>query len=67
MQISGLVARLAIAALSGIITFIVFFAIGVVLVHFDATIGNLVKEFSPLIGLLAGVISFFRYPSPLSF
>ncbi len=65
MPFSGLLGRAINAILYGVITFIVFFIIGVIAAHFDVTIGNTLKEFAPLIGLLAGLLVFFTRPTPL--
>lgn len=64
MPFSGLMGRVAYALLAGIIVFIAFFIIGVIATRFDATIGNKLEEFSPIIGLLAGLVVFFTRPTP---
>jgi hypothetical protein len=66
MPFSGLIARAAYAVLAGVITFLIFYFIGVVVFHFEQTIGMKLEQFSPLIGLLVGIVCFFRYPTPFS-
>lgn len=65
MPFTGIIGRVAYAILAGVIAFIVFYIIGVLAAHFDANIGGIIEKFSPLIGLLVGIVTFFRYPTPL--
>ena len=62
--LSGLIGRALYALLVGVITFIVFYIIGAVVAHFDANIGLMLERFSPLIGLLAGLVTFFTRATP---
>lgn len=64
MPFSKLLGRTAYAILSGVVIFLVVFILGVVLAHFDATIGGKLEQFSPIIGVLAGIVVFFAYPVP---
>ncbi len=61
--LSGLIGRIVYAILAGVIAFLVFFILGVIINHFDTTIGSKLEEFAPLIGLLVGLVYFFAGPS----
>lgn len=65
MKFNGILGRIVLALLVGLITFIVVFILGVIIGKFDAQIGDVIQKFSPLIGLLAGLVKFFTGESPL--
>lgn len=64
MNFKGLPGRIVLALLVGIITFIIMFIIGAITARFDAEIGQLIKTWSPLVGFLAGLFTFFTGHSP---
>jgi hypothetical protein len=64
MPLSGLLGRVAYAALMGVLAFLLFFIIGVVVKHYEQEIGLKLEVFSPLIGLLVGIVVFFLKPTP---
>lgn len=64
MKLTGLVGRIAYAILAGVIAFLVVFILGVIVTHFEATIGSKLEQFAPLIGLLVGIVYFFVRPTP---
>lgn len=59
MNLSGIVGRALYALFVGVITFLVVWILGAIIVHFEAAIGAKVEQFAPLIGLLAGLVQFF--------
>ena len=63
-MLSGLVGRIVYAILAGVVAFLVVFIVGAVVTHFDGTIGSLLEEWAPLIGLLVGLVYFFAGPRP---
>jgi hypothetical protein len=60
--LTGIAARIATAVLYGFIVFLCVFIIGIVLVQVPQAveIGNLLKRFAPLLGLLAALVTFFN-------
>jgi hypothetical protein len=64
MNFKGIPGRIVLAILVGVLTFIVMFIIGVIAAKYDAEIGNVLKSFSALIGLLAGLFTFFTGRTP---
>lgn len=60
--LSGLIGRIVYAILAGVVAFLVIFILGVIVNHFDATIGAKLEQFAPLIGLLVGLVYFFARP-----
>ena len=59
--------RLASAVLYGVIVFIVTYIIGLLCIQFGLTdIGELLKKFAPLLGLLAGIVSYLTGSTPRS-
>ena len=65
MKLSGMAGRIVKAILVGVVTFIVVFIIGAIVAHFDGEIGGMIEKFSPLLGLLAGLVMFFTGESPI--
>jgi hypothetical protein len=63
MNLSGLAGRIAYAVLAGVVAFLVVFIIGAIVAHFEAAIGSKLEAFSPLIGLLVGLVYFFARPN----
>jgi hypothetical protein len=59
--LSGLAGRIAAAIFYGVIVFLITFVIGILLTNFGglSEIGDLLKRFAPILGLLAGLASFF--------
>lgn len=66
MNLTGLPGRIAWAVLYGFVTFLVVFIIGIILVQVSQAveIGELLKRFAPLLGLLAGIVTFFSRSHP---
>jgi hypothetical protein len=56
---SPLIARLAWSALAGLITFIIVYIIGAILVSTGVDAGNILERFAPILGLLVAVAYFF--------
>ena len=56
-MLSGFAGRVVYAILAGVVAFLVVYIIGAVVMHFDATIGGLLEQWSPLIGLLVGQLA----------
>jgi hypothetical protein len=65
--LQGFAGRLASAAFYGVLVFIGVFIIGIILVQFSQTveIGDLLKKWSPILGLLAGAVVFFNGSRPV--
>jgi hypothetical protein len=61
-MLTGLAARIVYAILAGVVTFIIVYILGAIVVHFDSSIGALIEKFAPLIGLLVGLWYFFGRP-----
>lgn len=65
MNLGQFLARLAYAALAGVIAFLVVFGIGVASVHWvDVSFGNKVEDQATIIGLLVAIIYYFARPVP---
>ena len=60
--------RLILAVIVGIVTFIVLYVVGALLATVDvtwvSTLGSLLKQFSSLLGLIAGVWYYFTGQTP---
>ena len=56
---TGLIGKAIYALLVGVVTFLVVFILGAIIVHFEAAVGQKVEDFAPVIGLLAGLAQFF--------
>jgi hypothetical protein len=63
-MLTGLAGRVVYAILAGVVAFLVVYIVGAVVMHFDTTIGSLLEQWSPLIGLLVGLVYFFAGPKP---
>ena len=63
MNLTGIFGRIAYAILAGVVAFLVVFILGVIVTHFEATIGAKLQDFAPLIGLLVGIVYFFVRPA----
>lgn len=59
--LTGFAGRIAQAVLYGVLVFLAVFIIGIILVQVPQAveIGNLLKKWAPLLGLLAGIATFF--------
>lgn len=62
--LTGLIGRIAYAVLAGVVAFLVVYILGAIVNHYDTTIGLKLEQFSPLIGLLVGIVYFFARPTP---
>ena len=56
---TNLIARLVYAVLAGVVTYVVLYIIGLLVGKFDASIGDIIVKFAPLIGLLVALYYFF--------
>lgn len=65
---SNLLGRLALALFWGVVTFVVILIIGTILVQvpYLAGVGDILKKFAVLIGVLAGVVTFFTGGRPVA-
>lgn len=60
-------ARVLYAVLAGVLTFVLFWAVGALIVDNsmkNADIGQKLKDFAPLVGLLVGLLTYFVNPAP---
>lgn len=62
--LSGLAGRIAQAVLYGVVVYIVVYIIGLILIQVPGAvaIGDFLKHWAPLLGLLAGIAAFFGMP-----
>lgn len=65
-NLSGIAGRVAYAVMYAVVTFLVVYIIGILLgnVSQAAEVGALLKTYAPLLGLLAGLVSFFAGNRP---
>lgn len=63
MNLSGLPGRAAYAILAGVVTFVVLLIIGIIIASFYPEIGEVIKKFAAVIGLLVGLVTFFVAPA----
>lgn len=66
MPLSGLAGRIAWAVLYAVVTFLAVYIIGILLTNVGqaAEIGDLLKKYAALLGLLAGLVVFFTRSHP---
>jgi sulfite exporter TauE/SafE len=66
--LTGLAGRIIAAILYGVVTFVVLFILGLIVAHFDQSIGSFIEKWSAIIGLLAGLFVFFvgHRPGPVA-
>lgn len=61
MGLSGTAARIAYAVLVGVVTFVVLLVVGGLV---DSETGATIQKYAALIGVLAGLVTFFARPAP---
>ncbi len=66
MNLSGLPGRIAYAVLYAVVTFIIVYIIGILLsnVAQAVEVGELLKKYAALLGLLVGLVTFFTQSHP---
>jgi hypothetical protein len=65
MHLSPLVSRIAFAVLYGVIVFIIVLILGLLISKFlDASVGAVLTRFAGILGLLAGIVTFFGRSTP---
>lgn len=67
LGLTGLAGRVASAVLYGVLVFIGVFIVGIILTKFTQTtdIGEFLKSWAPLLGLLAGIVAFLTGSKPV--
>lgn len=62
--ITGILGRIVYAVLVGVVTFLVVYVIGALLVQFGVSAGTKVEQFAALVGLLVALVAFFTRSTP---